>query len=234
MAVTKRLRFEVLRRDRFRCYYCGARGNETTGAGLVIDHVTPVALGGTDDPSNLVASCGDCNSGKSATPTDAELVADVDREVAAYNRARALALQALEANLQAEADYVSDVWDAWNAAAPSYAQDVAPRGIESFASDWYRRGIPIAVIVKAMRITWDGPAARDQKLRYAAGVVKHLMADAEDRTRALVAGDDVVFNAGYEAGWHDGITFAESQWVKKRNESFPDPDEFGVDVKGVD
>ena len=26
----------------------------------------PVALGGTNDPYNLVAACGDCNSGKSA------------------------------------------------------------------------------------------------------------------------------------------------------------------------
>ncbi len=59
MAVSKRTRFEVLRRDNFTCRYC----RSTEGA-LTIDHVIPVALGGTDDPDNLVAACHDCNAGK--------------------------------------------------------------------------------------------------------------------------------------------------------------------------
>ena len=61
MAVTKRTRFEVLRRDNYTCRYC-----RSTEHSLTIDHVTPVALGGSDDPSNLVACCRDCNSGKGA------------------------------------------------------------------------------------------------------------------------------------------------------------------------
>lgn len=48
-------------RDAFRglpCHYCG-----TPNAGTV-DHVIPVARGGTNDASNLVPACGPCNYSK--------------------------------------------------------------------------------------------------------------------------------------------------------------------------
>ncbi|MFF0777048.1 HNH endonuclease [Streptomyces sp. NPDC003720] len=64
MAVSKRLRYEILRRDNHTCRYCGASAPDVP---LRIDHVTPVALGGTDHPSNLVTSCEPCNNGKSST-----------------------------------------------------------------------------------------------------------------------------------------------------------------------
>lgn len=75
MPISKRLRFEVLRRDNFRCFYCGTRANE--GKPLAIDHVTPRALGGTDDMANLVAACTDCNIGKTSTAPGAGLIAAV-------------------------------------------------------------------------------------------------------------------------------------------------------------
>lgn len=59
------LRFAVLRRDGFRCAYCG-RG-ESDGAKLHIDHLIPVARGGPTELDNLVTACADCNLGKSAT-----------------------------------------------------------------------------------------------------------------------------------------------------------------------
>ena len=61
MAVSKRTRFEVLRRDNHACRYCGRTAPEVK---LTLDHVVPVSLGGTDDPDNLVAACHDCNSGE--------------------------------------------------------------------------------------------------------------------------------------------------------------------------
>lgn len=64
MAVSKRLRYEILRRDNHTCRYCGASAPDVP---LRVDHVTPVALGGTDEPSNLVTSCEPCNSGKTST-----------------------------------------------------------------------------------------------------------------------------------------------------------------------
>jgi 5-methylcytosine-specific restriction endonuclease McrA len=60
--IKKSVRFAVLRRDGFRCVYCGADASEKK---LHIDHVMPKSLGGSDDIENLVASCDECNLGKS-------------------------------------------------------------------------------------------------------------------------------------------------------------------------
>ena len=57
-------RFNVLRRDSFKCQYCGV--NADNGV-LHIDHVVPFASGGSDDIDNLITSCDKCNFGKSDT-----------------------------------------------------------------------------------------------------------------------------------------------------------------------
>lgn len=62
MSTGKRLRFEILKRDGFRCRYCGVTSLDSM---LHVDHVIPRSEGGTDDPENLVTSCQDCNLGKS-------------------------------------------------------------------------------------------------------------------------------------------------------------------------
>lgn len=56
------IRFKILEKSAFRCHYCGTPSRETK---LVIDHVVPLAKGGADHPSNMVASCIPCNGGKS-------------------------------------------------------------------------------------------------------------------------------------------------------------------------
>lgn len=72
--ISKRLRYEVMRRDNFACRYCGAKAPD---ADLTIDHVQPVALGGSDEPENLVTACTACNAGKSSSAPDAPIVAGV-------------------------------------------------------------------------------------------------------------------------------------------------------------
>lgn len=63
MAVSKKRRFEVFKRDGFICQYCGRSQPDVV---LEVDHKQPKAAGGTDEMSNLVTSCYDCNRGKSA------------------------------------------------------------------------------------------------------------------------------------------------------------------------
>lgn len=81
MAVTKRTRFEVLRRDDHTCQYCGAKAPDVK---LTIDHVMPVSLGGDDKPGNLVTACRDCNAGKSSITPDSPLVEGLSDRAAAY------------------------------------------------------------------------------------------------------------------------------------------------------
>lgn len=62
-ALSKRVRFEVFKRDGFVCQYCGAHPPETV---LHVDHVVPVAEGGENNMDNLVTACDACNLGKGA------------------------------------------------------------------------------------------------------------------------------------------------------------------------
>lgn len=84
MAVSRRLRFEVLKRDNYSCRYCGAKAPDVA---LTVDHVIPVTLGGSDDPWNLVAACGPCNGGKASVAPDAPLVADSNADHIRWGKA---------------------------------------------------------------------------------------------------------------------------------------------------
>lgn len=57
------VRFNVLRRDGFKCRYCGKGSPETI---LHLDHVKPYSIGGEDTEDNLVTACVGCNYGKGA------------------------------------------------------------------------------------------------------------------------------------------------------------------------
>lgn len=61
--ISKKLRFEVFKRDKFTCQYCGAKAPDVV---LHVDHITPVAEGGDNDIMNLVTACQGCNLGKGA------------------------------------------------------------------------------------------------------------------------------------------------------------------------
>lgn len=66
-SLSKKLRFEVFKRDRFTCQYCGAKAPDVV---LHCDHVRPVVDDGPNDIMNLVTACVDCNSGKGARKLD--------------------------------------------------------------------------------------------------------------------------------------------------------------------
>lgn len=59
--ITSTVRARVMERDHFRCRRCGAGPAAAT---LEVDHVVPVAKGGTADESNLQTLCATCNNGK--------------------------------------------------------------------------------------------------------------------------------------------------------------------------
>lgn len=55
----QRARARVLDRDGHRCYRCGQPAD-------TVDHVVPVARGGSHDDSNLAAVCAACHAAKTA------------------------------------------------------------------------------------------------------------------------------------------------------------------------
>lgn len=76
-AISKRLRFEIFKRDKFTCQYCGHKAPDIV---LQVDHIDPVANGGTNDIINLITSCFDCNSGKSDKKLDDNSVFEKQRK----------------------------------------------------------------------------------------------------------------------------------------------------------
>ncbi len=62
--LSKKIRFEVFKRDKFTCQYCGRMSPDVI---LEIDHIKPVAEGGDNSIINLITSCRDCNRGKGKT-----------------------------------------------------------------------------------------------------------------------------------------------------------------------
>jgi 5-methylcytosine-specific restriction endonuclease McrA len=60
------LRFRILERDRFRCRACGRSPANHLDCELHVDHIVPVAQGGTNAPENLRTLCADCNWGRGA------------------------------------------------------------------------------------------------------------------------------------------------------------------------
>lgn len=62
-AIRASLRYSVYERDKSTCQYCGQKAPDVE---LQIDHVMPVALGGTNHIDNLLTACRDCNIGKGA------------------------------------------------------------------------------------------------------------------------------------------------------------------------
>ena len=60
--LTSSLRYDILKRDGFRCVICGRTAED--GIKLHVDHIIPVSKGGLSEPSNLRTLCSDCNLGK--------------------------------------------------------------------------------------------------------------------------------------------------------------------------
>lgn len=77
-AVPERTRFEVFKRDKFTCQYCGLAAPSVV---LNCDHIRPVAGGGTNDLLNLITSCRSCNGGKGAIALSDDTAVEKQRQM---------------------------------------------------------------------------------------------------------------------------------------------------------
>jgi len=65
--LSQKRRFEIFKRDKFTCQYCGGKPPEKK---ITIDHKIAKSKGGSDEDSNLVTACLECNLAKGNTPLD--------------------------------------------------------------------------------------------------------------------------------------------------------------------
>ena len=214
MAVSKRVRFEVLRRDEHTCQYCGSRAPDVV---LHVDHVMPVALGGDDKPNNLVAACSSCNSGKASIAPGSPLVEAVGDRAAAYALGMVDKMTRMRATLQAGEDYYSEFLDHWNGYQTTDGRAVAlPGDSEMSIQRWYEMGAPLRLLTMAVdsAMSMKRLYGRDAEFSYMAGIVWNKL-EALDITTNLTQAtaavyteyekDDLVAEA-HRIGWRDGYT----------------------------
>ena len=172
MAVSKRLRYEILRRDNHTCRYCGGAAPDVV---LTVDHVVPTALGGSDDPSNLVAACKDCNAGKTSSSPDAPLVADVADKAVQWGAAiTQWAKQRLNDRYERDCyvDQFTDAWDVWGYGPESDRKQVPkPAGWKATIWQFYETGLPVEELEDAITISCGRDRVQlDEKFRYMCGI----------------------------------------------------------------
>lgn len=63
--ISAKLRYQVLKRDNFKCCACGASPAKDPSVELHIDHIIPYSKGGETILDNLQTLCSACNIGKS-------------------------------------------------------------------------------------------------------------------------------------------------------------------------
>lgn len=179
MAVSKRTRYEVLRRDNHTCRYCGSKAPDVP---LRIDHVTPVALGGTDNPGNLVTACQDCNAGKSSTTADAALVDDVTQADLAWGKAIEQAATIRLAEREKRMAYLGAFESRW--------AHSKPWNWESTLEALYAAGLPLEEMLDAAYAADVARNVRESRFIYFAGCAWRKVRELQEMARALVAEGD--------------------------------------------
>lgn len=195
MPVSRRLRYEILRRDDNACRYCGQRAPDVP---LTVDHVVPVALGGNDEPTNLVTACRDCNSGKASSSPDAPIVENVADDALRWSRAMSWAagLQAVERRETKEQIAECDAfWLRWRTnpyvgegGEPIERPDDWKQTIERFLS----LGLDVETITDAMEIALNRPNLSSWKCwRYFCGCCYRRLEERQEIARSKLDAEDV-------------------------------------------
>ena len=192
MPVSRRLRFEILRRDGHTCRYCGAKAPDVT---LTVDHVIPTALGGGDEPHNLIAACADCNAGKSSINPDAPLVEDVDAAALLWAKAmeRAAAQRQEEAWVAAvRCETFRDSWERWY-----WGDDPAniwslenEDGWKDSIARFMANGLTIDELIAMIPAAMDRHRVRN-RFRYFCGIAWGEISERQELARRLIEDGEV-------------------------------------------
>lgn len=107
-----KIRFEVFKRDMFRCQYCGQTPPSVV---LEVDHIHPVSKGGGNEIDNLLTACLGCNRGKNkhelttipeSTGAKAELLKEKELQYVEYQKIQ----RSIEQRIQREIRYVEETY----------------------------------------------------------------------------------------------------------------------------
>lgn len=186
MPVSKRTRYEVLKRDNHTCRYCGASAPDAI---LTVDHVTPVSLGGTDKPDNLVAACRDCNAGKASTAPDAELVAQVGEDDIRWAEAIKRAAEAMQREAEQPMKryrWFLEEWRGWD-------EDCTflPEGWAKSVDHWIGAGLPKEVLSACLMIALNNRSVAHRSVfAYMGGIARKKIEQLHEEARKILDAEE--------------------------------------------
>lgn len=174
VAIGKKARFEVFKRDGFRCIYCG---NSPPKVLLHVDHVHPVCKGGDNDADNLVTACDACNLGKggielSAIPPTIEekttILREREEQVAAFN----------EAVLEKQQRREDTIWEVANVFLRDWNETAFRR--DWFASiSYFSDRLDLEQLVDAAWSSIEKGFSKDRTFRYFCGICWRLIREED-------------------------------------------------------
>ncbi|MGS2645910.1 HNH endonuclease [Streptosporangium sp. G12] len=187
MAVSKRLRSEIFRRDNSTCHYCGAKAPNVE---ITIDHVIPVTLGGSDDPSNLVTACAPCNSGKTSVPPNAATVKQVSEDAFRWARAIEAAAENMVGEHEAARAAFDKKWRAWGEGRPPVAR---PEDWGLSVDRFLKVGLPLPILLDCVDIAMRARHVKaDDVFKYMCGAAWKEVKKLQDAAHIIVAGAKLV------------------------------------------
>lgn len=164
-SISKKTRFDVFKRDSFTCQYCGAHPPSVV---LHVDHVDPVANGGSNDIDNLVTSCDSCNLGKGA-----RLLGDIPqtlKDKAAEAKEREDQIRGYQAVLESKASREYD--EQWRV-----AEIIRPgSGKDGFPTAWLRsikmfnKRLGVFEVIDSAETAMLRPRSEADAFRYFCGI----------------------------------------------------------------
>jgi hypothetical protein len=186
--VSKRLRFEILRRDGFKCRYCGT---VAAAAELRVDHVIPEALGGPSEPSNLATSCDPCNSGKSSTTPDAPMVEDVSEDALRWTHAMRAAAESMEKQILARREKNAFFAEIWGSYKLDNGDNVPlPQDWEGAVVRLESAGLTYILFEEATEVAMRAFGVRpENRFRYFCGVAWNMVTKLQEQASQASAGE---------------------------------------------
>lgn len=170
MAISKKLRFEVFKRDGFKCCYCGKTPPSVV---LEADHIDPKSKGGKDDINNLITACFDCNRGKRNIRLDKipqkltdnlEVLKEKENQLKEYRNFIAKIERRVEKDITEIDDIYSDQYPGWGFA-------------DNFKVITLRRFLDLMSkheIIQALQIAFSKfPTDETRVIRYFCGICWH-------------------------------------------------------------
>lgn len=166
--ISKKIRFEIFKRDGFQCAYCGKTPPEVT---LEVDHIEPISLGGSDDMENLLTACFDCNRGKKNIRLDKipnklvrnlEILKEKEEQLKEYRKF----IQKIEKRIQRDIDKIEDEYHEYYSIDSKFTDNFRNVTIKRFIGL-----LPLHEIIEAMKIACSKISNNPESaLRYFCGV----------------------------------------------------------------